>query len=229
MFQALALIIVTYFVAAIPFGYLAGKVLKGIDIREHGSKSTGATNVYRCVGKIPGLAVLLLDALKSYVPVTVAIWLGEHNYLSAGTLPPLFVEWHLLPALIAMVAVVAHSRSVFLNFQGGKSAATALGTLFAMSWQVGSGTFAVFFLVLGLFRIVSLSSIMAAFASVALQYFFNGPVAFQIYTLCGAIYVILRHKTNIKRLLDGTEPRVGNKVELPVSSSPSSSLGKEQS
>lgn len=227
MFQALVLIIMTYFVAAIPFGYLAGKLLKGIDIREHGSKSTGATNVYRCVGKIPGLMVLVLDVLKSYVPVTVAIWLGEHNYLSGGALPSFVWQWHLLPAIISMVAVIAHSRSIFLDFKGGKSAATALGTLFALGWQVGVGTFAVFFLVLGLFRIVSLSSIAAAVASVVFQYIFHGPIAYQIYTFCGATYVIVRHIANIKRLLNGTEPRLGNKIESPTSSLPPSSAGNE--
>lgn len=206
--------VVSYLFGSIPTGYWAGKLLKGIDIREHGSKSTGATNVLRTLGKGPAIAVLAIDILKGVAAVGLTRWwlTASLSQLSpeALTLLPWFIT------LAALMAILGHSRSIWIRFTGGKSAATGLGVLLAMSWQVGVGILAVFLLVLAVFRIVSLGSIAAAIASIVLMAVFQQPLAYQLLTLVGGLYVIWRHQTNIQRLLAGTEPRLGQKSGDPA-------------
>lgn len=206
--------VVSYLFGSIPTGYWAGKLLKGIDIREHGSKSTGATNVLRTLGKGPAIAVLAIDILKGVAAVGLTHWwlTASLSQLSpeALTLLPWFIT------LAALMAILGHSRSIWIRFTGGKSAATGLGVLLAMSWQVGVGILAVFLLVLAVFRIVSLGSIAAAIASIVLMAVFQQPLAYQLLTLVGGLYVIWRHQTNIQRLLTGTEPRLGQKSGDPA-------------
>jgi glycerol-3-phosphate acyltransferase PlsY len=205
--------IVAYLFGSIPTGYWAGLLLKGIDIREHGSKSTGATNVLRTLGKGPAIVVLVVDVLKGIAAVVFTRWL--YSLPAAATAIP--TGWSLttwLPWMItlaALMAILGHSRSIWIRFTGGKSAATGLGVLLAMSWQVGLGILLVFGLVLAVFRIVSLGSIAAAVAAVALMWAFKQPVAFQLVALVGGLFVIWRHQANIQRLLAGTEPRLGQK------------------
>src|SRR4051794_7409349 len=159
---------IAYLFGSTPTGYLAGKLLKGIDIRQHGSKSTGATNVLRTLGKWPALVVLIVDVLKGVAAIVVARWFYAWLYSEPSTTPPTFdlqtrVPW--LVCLAGLAVLLGHSRSIWLNFSGGKSAATGLGVLLAMSWPVGLGAAMVFGIVLGIFRIVSLSSIVAALAA----------------------------------------------------------------
>src|SRR5215467_13944782 len=157
---------IAYLLGSTPAGYLAGKFLKGIDIREHGSRSTGATNVLRTLGKWPALVVLLADVLKGVAAVIVARWFCPWLYGELSPTPPtapdlqIWVPWAVCLAGIA--ALFGHSRSIWLNFTGGKSAATGLGVLLAMSWPVGLGAAIVFGVMLAIARIVSLSSISAA-------------------------------------------------------------------
>jgi len=160
-------LLVAYLLGSLPTGYLAGRLLKNIDIREHGSKSTGATNVLRTVGKWPALAVLLIDAFKGALAVLLARWLYALPTVTA-TLPGNLdatdgVAW--AAAIAGLAALLGHSKSIWLGFSGGKSVATGLGVLLALSWQVGLLTLAVFGLVLAVTRIVSISSITAAIAS----------------------------------------------------------------
>jgi acyl phosphate:glycerol-3-phosphate acyltransferase len=202
---------IAYLLGSIPTGYWLGKLLKGIDIREHGSKSTGATNVLRTLGKIPALTVLLVDTLKGVGAVALTRWFYTLPAVTA-TIPDAidlktWLPWAMTGA--ALLAILGHSRSIWIRFTGGKSAATGLGTLLAMSWQVGLGVAIVFGVVLGVSRIVSLSSISAAIAAIVLMAFFHQPIAFLLMAIAGAIYVILRHKANVQRLLAGTEPRIG--------------------
>jgi acyl phosphate:glycerol-3-phosphate acyltransferase len=205
--------VVAYLFGAIPTGYWAGLLLKGIDIREHGSKSTGATNVLRTLGKGPAIVVLLVDVLKGVAAVVFTRWLyglpAAASAIPAGWSLAAWLPWMI--TLAAMMAILGHSRSVWIRFTGGKSAATGLGVLLAMSWQVGLGILLVFALVLAVFRIVSLGSIAAAVAAVALMWAFQQPLAFQLVTLVGGLFVIWRHQANIQRLLAGTEPRLGQK------------------
>lgn len=202
---------IAYLLGSIPTGYLAGKLLRGIDIREHGSRSTGATNVLRTLGKWPALAVLLIDVLKGVAAILVARWFCPWlaTELSAAPTTDLqvWVPWAVCLAGIA--ALLGHGRSIWLNFTGGKSAATGLGVLLAMSWPVGLGAAIVFGIVLALARIVSLSSMLAALTAIVLVCRFDHPWSYRLLVIAGGLYVILRHRANIQRLLAGTEPRLG--------------------
>ncbi len=207
--------LVAYLFGSLPTGYLAGRLLKNIDIREHGSKSTGATNVLRTVGKWPALAVLLIDALKGALAVLLARWLYALPTVAA-TMPSNLdamdgVAW--AAAIAGLAALLGHSKSIWLGFSGGKSVATGLGVLLALSWQVGLLTLAVFGLVLAITRIVSISSITAAIASSLLALTLHEPLPLLLLTIAGGLYVVLRHRTNIQRLLAGTEPRLGQNSE----------------
>jgi glycerol-3-phosphate acyltransferase PlsY len=204
---------IAYLFGATPTGYLAGKLLSGIDIREHGSRSTGATNVLRTLGKWPALAVLLVDVLKGAAAVVFALWF----YRWLPTLPWItrpatldlqsFVPWAV--CLAGLAALLGHSRSIWLNFTGGKSAATGLGVLLAMSWPVGLGAAVVFAVVLAILRIVSLGSMLAALTAIALVCVLEQPLPYRLLVIAGGIYVIVLHRANIQRLLAGTEPRLG--------------------
>jgi glycerol-3-phosphate acyltransferase PlsY len=204
---------IAYLFGATPTGYLAGKLLKGIDIREHGSKSTGATNVLRTLGKWPALAVLLVDVLKGVGAIVFARWFYPWLYTWPSVTPPTTpdlqtsVPWAV--GLAGLAALLGHSRSIWLNFSGGKSAATGLGMLLAMSWPAGLGAATVFAVVLAISRIVSLSSMLAALTAIALIFGVEQPLPYRLLVMAGGIYVIARHRANIRRLLAGTEPRLG--------------------
>lgn len=209
---------VAYLFGALPTGYWAGKLLKGIDIREHGSKSTGATNVLRTLGKGPAIAVLLIDVLKGAAAILFARWFWTLPSITSAMPPTSNLETWLpwMVTLAALMAILGHSRSVWIGFTGGKSAATGLGVLLAMAWQVGVGILLVFVLVLAVSRTVSLGSMAAAVAAVALMWVFQQPFAYQLVTLVGGLFVVWRHQSNIQRLLAGTEPRLGQKSPSDV-------------
>ena len=202
---------IAYLFGATPTGYLAGKLLRGIDIRRHGSRSTGATNVLRTLGKWPALAVLLIDVLKGAAAIVFARWFFARLYTWPSITAPLdlqtAVSWAV--CLAGLAALLGHGRSVWLNFTGGKSAATGLGVLLAMSWPVGLGAATAFAVALTISRIVSLSSMLAALAAIALVLLLEQPLPYRLLVIAGGIYVIVRHRANIQRLLSGTEPRLG--------------------
>ena len=200
---------VAYFLGSFPTGYLAGKLLKGIDIREHGSGSTGATNVLRTLGKVPGSIVLLIDAFKGGLAVSIA-----NIIFTIALFPTLPAEWqaYLVP-LAATGAILGHSKSIWLNFGGGKSVATSVGVLLAMSWQVGLATIVIFSIGLAVSRIVSVSSIAGAVSATIWMLVFDRPLPSIIFAIVGGIYVIWRHSANIQRIIAGTEPKLGQKLE----------------
>lgn len=204
---------IAYLFGATPTGYLAGKLLKGIDIREHGSGSTGATNVLRTLGKGPALVVILIDVLKGVGAIVFTLWFYPWLYSLPSVTPPATLDlqtgmpWAV--SLAGLAALLGHGRSVWLKFTGGKSVATGLGVLLAMSWPVGLGGVVVFAATMAASRIVSLGSMLAALTAIALVCGLEHPLAYRLFVIAGGIYVIARHRANIRRLLAGTEPRVG--------------------
>lgn len=205
---------VAYLLGSIPTGYTAARLIKGIDIREHGSGSTGATNVLRTLGKGPGLLVLLVDTLKGVLAIALVYWMftfaPSRNLVPPSVNPSIWLAW--MVAFAGLAAILGHSKSIWLGFTGGKSVATSLGVLLAMSWQVGLGTLGVFGVVMALSRIVSLSSIAGAIAVSVLMLVLGQPLPYLLFAVAGGLYVILRHRSNIQRLLAGTEPRLGQKL-----------------
>ena len=204
---------IAYLFGSIPTGYLAGKLLKGIDIREHGSKSTGATNVLRTLGKWPALVVLLVDMLKGAAAIIFACWFYPWFSTLPSVTPPTALDlqiWAPWAVCLAGLAVLlGHSRPIWLNFRGGKSVATGLGLLLAISWPVGLAAATVFGVMLAIFRIVSLGSILAALTAIALICALEQPLPYRLLVIAGGVYVIARHRANIQRLLAGKESRLG--------------------
>jgi glycerol-3-phosphate acyltransferase PlsY len=187
---------VAFFLGAIPFGFIAGK-RRGIDLREQGSKSIGATNTLRVLGKPAGVTVLILDTVKGMVPVLAA---KSHG---------LGGEWMVA---VGLCAVLGHIYSPFVRFRGGKGVATSLGVLLALSPAVAGGSLLVFVATVALTRWVSLGSILAAIAQ-AILFFVLEPHerAFQLFGVIVAAFVVFRHRANIARLRAGTEPKLGHK------------------
>ena len=204
---------VAYLLGSTPTGYLAGKLLRGIDIREHGSKSTGATNVLRTLGKWPALVVLLVDVLKGAAAIVFARWFFPWIVTFPSVTPPAafdlpsWLPWAV--CLAGLAALLGHGRSIWLNFTGGKSAATGLGVLLAMSWPIGLGAAATFGIIVAISRMVSLGSMLAALTAIILVCMLEQPWPYRLLVFAGAIYVIVRHRSNIQRLWSGTEARLG--------------------
>lgn len=202
----LLLLLAAYLLGSLPSGYLAGRWLKGIDIRQEGSGSTGATNVLRTVGKGPALVVLTIDILKGALAIILVRSVAASLAQAAA---PNF-DWLVTSAGLA--ALLGHSKPIWLGFQGGKSVATSLGILLALNWPIGLGTLGVFVGCLVGSRIVSLSSIAGAVAVMGLMFLYQQPLPYRLFAIAGGIYVIWRHRSNIQRLMAGTEPRLGQKV-----------------
>ena len=197
-------IICSYLLGAIPTGYLAGRILKGIDIRQHGSKNMGATNVMRTLGKGPGIAVLLIDILKGILPLVVFA-----NVFG--------LDQPLVLVAIGVMSVIGHNWTVFLGFKGGKGVATSLGVLIGLAIEIAGIrpvlglTIAVWLLVFLPSGYVSLASMTAGVALPVLMVYFNAPFALKVMSIVLCIFIVLRHRANLARLAIGQE----NKVPLP--------------
>jgi len=194
-------IIASYLIGSIPTAYIFGKVFKGIDIREHGSGNVGATNVFRVLGKNPGIVVLSLDITKGIVPVVLI----SNIFGLTEILPKIF---------IALAAVCGHNWTVFLKFKGGKGMATSLGVLIGLMIQIAAIRFVVLLSVLiwvGCFLVtsyVSLSSIIAGVALPILMVMTEQEFELICLGIIFCIFIVIRHRPNIKRLFAGQEPRV---------------------
>ena len=193
---SLLLLAIGYLLGAIPSGYLAGRLLKGIDLRDCGSGSTGATNVLRNVGKGPALVVFIIDVGKGALAVLLAKSVGLNDWLQV---------------LAGLSALAGHIWPVWLDWKGGKAVATGLGMFLGLAWPVGLACFGLFMAVISIFRIVSLSSVVAAIGLPLLMLLSGGSSAYVVVSLMASLMVLWRHRSNIERLLAGTEPKIGEK------------------
>ena len=198
MIKYILLSLLAYFSGSIPSGVWIGKTFKGIDIRTVGSKNSGATNAYRNLGAVYGIMTLVIDALKGYLPLLVASKMGvSEKYI----------------VVIGLIAILGHSFSCFLNFKGGKGVATSLGVfLFLAPKAIGISTLG-FLIVVFFTRYVSLSSITAAIILPIMTMILPAKdgvdkLTLSILSVFIWVFVIYKHKTNITRLLNGTESKI---------------------
>ena len=192
-----AVFIIAYLIGSIPTGYLIVKVKTGQDIRNVGSGSTGATNVKRVLGKKWFFTVMLLDALKGALPVILA-----KLFSTAG------ISVGLAPVMAAIGVIIGHSKPLFLNFHGGKSVASGVGTILALNWVAGLTIACIWGVITYITKYVSVGSIIALAVSPFIMYFLNAPIGYVVYCAFGAIYIIYLHRENIKRLIQGCENKV---------------------
>ena len=184
------LIILSYFFGAIPSGVWIGKIFKNIDVRDYGSKNSGATNSYRVLGAKLGIAVLVIDVLKGSIPLYIA---SKFN-LAYNDL-----------VILGLVAILAHTFSCFISFKGGKGVATSLGVFLFLAPVITLILLVIFILVVYFTKYISLGSITAAFLLPIFTFFTHRDTYLFTLSVVIAIFVIYRHKTNISRLLSGTE------------------------
>ncbi len=189
--------VIAYLIGSIPTGYLIVKAKTGKDIRTVGSGSTGATNVKRVLGKNYFFIVMILDALKGALPVVLAKLFATTG-LSVG----------LIPVVAAVAVIIGHSKSVFLQFKGGKSVASGVGTIIALNWMAGLIIAAVWGVITYTTKYVSVGSIIALLLSPFVMYFLHSPLAYVCYCALGAVYIVYLHRENIKRLINGNENKV---------------------
>lgn len=191
-------VIAAYLLGSIPSALWIGKLFYQIDVRKHGSGNMGATNTFRVLGKKAGIVVTLLDILKG----TAAVLLP---------LLPFFAQTSIHPLFLGMFAVIGHIFPVFAKFKGGKAVATSGGVLLGYSWPVFLLVIITFLIALKLTKMVSLSSLIVSVLGplYALIYFFvyDDLYLFLIVTLM-ASFIFYRHRANIGRIKNGTEPKV---------------------
>ena len=198
--------VAAYLLGSIPTGFLVAKA-RGVDIRTVGSGNIGATNVFRYLGKPAGIFVLLVDALKGWLAVAVVAKLIS-GWLYPGA-SQLAQEWFQIIAGIS--AILGHNYTCWLYFKGGKGIATSAGVLAALVLQPLLIILAVWILVFALSRYVSLASIAAALTLPFASWLTGQSLKIVLVTTAMSALAIYKHKTNIKRLMDGTENRIGRK------------------
>jgi glycerol-3-phosphate acyltransferase PlsY len=219
----LVIFVLAYLLGSIPCGLLVARS-HGIDIREHGSKNIGATNVWRVLGKRPGLIAFFGDTFKGWLAVTLGMWIAAHCPISVA-LPHGHTRIDHFDAgfagiTAALGCILGHNFPVWLRFKGGKGVATSLGVIFGMMPLASLTIFAIWGIVLKLTRYVSLASLIAAISLpvvvIGLMFFWprnwwgavHGWANFY-FAVAATLLVVKRHTSNIKRLLDGTENRFG--------------------
>ena len=181
-----------YLLGSIPSGLWIGRKFFQIDIRQHGSGNLGATNSFRILGKKAGTIVLLMDLLKGSISVLLLKQMDLHG---------------ISPLIIALFAVVGHTYPLFANFKGGKAVATFAGVILAYQpvlFLVGLG---IFILTLAISKMVSFTSMLTISIGVLLTLYFQ-DIVLTIIALLADIFIIYRHRTNVQRILNGTEPKV---------------------
>ena len=181
-----------YLLGSIPSGLWIGRKFFQIDIRQHGSGNLGATNSFRILGKKAGTIVLLMDLLKGSISVLLLKQMDLHG---------------VSPLIIALFAVIGHTYPLFANFKGGKAVATFAGVILAYQpvlFLIGLG---IFILTLAISKMVSFTSMLTISIGVLLSLYFQ-DIVLTIIALLADIFIIYRHRTNVQRILNGTEPKV---------------------
>ena len=186
-----------YLIGAIPVGYLVARAAGGLDIRGKGSGNIGATNVLRTLGPVPAVLTLLGDVGKGYVAVRAAEVIGPEPVWGAAG---------------AVVAIVGNCWPVFLRFKGGKGVATALGAFLALTPRAILLAMAVWIVLVAAFRYVSLASILGCVGLAIGAWLFGYTPMYAVAAACAAAVILWRHHDNVKRLLSGTERRLGERA-----------------
>ena len=186
---------ISYLIGSIPTGYIVVKAKTGQDIRDIGSGSTGATNVKRVLGKGWFFTVMILDALKGALPVfLVRMFISD----SLG----------FFAVLAAGFVILGHSKPVFLQFKGGKSVASGIGTMIALNPIVGLLSAVIWAVITFITKYVSVGSIIAVIIAPFMMYYLKNPIGYTLYCIVAAIYIIILHRQNIQRLIKGEENKV---------------------
>ena len=196
------LILIAYVLGSIPNALWVGKTFKNIDVREHGSKNTGSTNAARVLGPKLGIFTLILDILKGALPTYLGIVLGADLLTRMTGIDKLDI------IVIGMAAILGHTFSLFLKFKGGKAVATTLGVFLVLVPYAILILLVVFFVIFGLTKYVSLASVISAVALPIAVYFTTRHIPLTILGIIIGLLVIIRHKENIKRLINGTESKL---------------------
>lgn len=187
-----------YLLGSIPTGLIAGKLLRGVDIREYGSGKTGTTNTLRTLGRGPALAVLIADLLKGALPVLLARLATDDAWVHAAA---------------GLAAIIGHDWPVFAGFRGGRGVATTFGALLALMPLLALPLIALGGVIVYRSRIVSLMSILGAatggVAVILLAVAERVPVAYAAFGVVAALLILALHRDNIARLRAGVEPRIG--------------------
>jgi glycerol-3-phosphate acyltransferase PlsY len=211
---ALATVACAYLLGSIPTGFLVGRA-RGVDLRAVGSGNIGATNALRILGKPAGIFVLVVDALKGWLGCTLVPHVTSRWFPIPPALQASSALW--LPILGGMAAVLGHNFTCWLRFRGGKGIATSAGVamgIFALPFFIAA---AVFLIGLACTRIVSLSCLVAAAVLPFATWFITSQPVLLAFSIALAALAFARHRANIRRLLAGTEPRLGQKAPPPAS------------
>lgn len=200
MFTLLLVFVLSYLLGSIPFGYVSVKLFQGIDVRDYGSGNTGATNVFRVGGPKAALITAIGDIGKGILAVTVARLLVKE--------PIWGIEAKTILLICGLIVIVGHNWSVFLNFEGGKGVATTAGVIFILMPYLIWVLVLAWFPVVLLTRYVSLASMVAGVTVPIVMLVRGEPWDYLIFGFVVAIFILFRHRANIRRLLSGTENRI---------------------
>lgn len=208
MFTIAGVALISYLIGSVPAGYLAGRIA-GIDIRKAGSGNIGATNVLRVLGKRYGYPVFVFDFVKGTAAVEISILIFNNTHHAE-------VSRELCAILAGVSSVIGHSYPVWLGFKGGKGVATSFGVVFGLIPLAAVIAVTVWLITFGTTRYVSVASMMAALALpitvlVMLYVKLLSGLALLLFSICLAAIVIWRHRSNLSRLMSGTEPRFERK------------------
>lgn len=197
-------IITAYLIGSIPTSYLIG-MIKGVDVRKHGSGNVGATNVLRVMGKLPALITLLVDIGKGVLAVTlIAAFFYQKNSM---------ISFSVFRAMLGLAVIIGHGWTVFLKFRGGKGVATFIG-VFAVIFPVGLLIgLAIWLVTVWVTKYVSLGSILLAICIPIIAAFNGTRLEIVLLSVTSCLIICYKHKGNINRLLLGTENKVGQKAE----------------